>query len=98
MGAAMNVRVRLSSKGQVVIPKSVREAHGWEEGTEFDLVDSAGAVTLQPVRKFDPRFPPISVEEFLASRIKIDRPFPTDTEIEETMLEEAGRRFDATRR
>ena len=92
----MNVRAKMSSKGQVVIPKSVRDAHGWEDGMEFDIIDEGTSVTFQPVRRFDPRFPPITVEEFLNSRIRIDRPFPTDKEIEETMLEEAGRRFDAT--
>ncbi|WP_163271684.1 AbrB/MazE/SpoVT family DNA-binding domain-containing protein [Chelativorans alearense] len=95
----MNVRVKLSSKGQVVIPKSVRDAHGWKEGTELEVVDAGqGGVTLHPVQEYDPRFPPATWEEFLASRIKIDRPFPTDEKIEETMLAEAVRRFDAATR
>jgi AbrB family looped-hinge helix DNA binding protein len=94
----MNARARMSSKGQVVVPKSVRETRGWTEGTELEFVDKGEGVLVQRVRQFDPRFPPITIEEFLASRIKIDRPFPTDREIEETMLEEAGRRFNATRR
>lgn len=37
---------RLSSKGQVIIPKSVRDARGWEPGTELKRSRS----TLQHVR------------------------------------------------
>lgn len=92
----MNARARMSSKGQIVVPKSVRDAHGWGEGTEFEFVETGRSVSLIAVEAFDPRFPPITWEEFEASRIKIDR-FPTDEEIDQTMLDEAGRRFDATR-
>lgn len=88
----------MSSKGQLVVPKSVRDAHGWGEGTEFEFIDKGKGVLVQPVEQYDPRFPPIAMEELLARRIKIDQPFPTDQEIEETLLAEAARRFDATRR
>jgi AbrB family looped-hinge helix DNA binding protein len=94
----MNARAKMSSKGQIVVPKSLRDAHGWGAGTEFEFVESGKGVLVQPVQEFDPRFPPITIEEFLASRIKIDRPFPTDEEIEETLLAEAARRFNATSR
>lgn len=93
----MNVRVKLSSKGQIVIPKSVRDAHGWREGTEFEVVDTSTGVALEPVQRPDPRFPPITWDDFERRRVKIER-FPTDEEIEETLLAEAARRFDATRR
>lgn len=91
----MNARAKMSSKGQIVVPKSIRDAHGWAEGTEFEFVEADKGVTLQPMNAFDPRFPPITWEEFEARRVKIDR-FPTDEEIEETLLAEAARRFDAT--
>ncbi len=94
----MNTRARMSSKGQIVVPKAVRDAHGWREGTELEFVERGDGVLVQPVRQFDERFPRISTEEFLASRIRLDRPFPTDEEIEETLLAEAARRFDATGR
>jgi AbrB family looped-hinge helix DNA binding protein len=94
----MNARATMSSKGQIVVPKAVRDAHGWESGTEFEFVESGEGVFIQPVEKPDPRFPPISWEEFEKRRIRIDRPFPSDREIEESILAEAARRFDATRR
>lgn len=45
----MNVHTRLSAKGQVVIPKAVRERLGWTEGAELRIVEHAGSVTLEPV-------------------------------------------------
>lgn len=94
----MNVRAKISSKGQLVIPKELRDARGWTEGTELEFEESGREIVLRKVSKADPRFPPITWAEFEAQRLKLDVPFPTDDEIEETLLAEAGRRFDATRR
>ena len=43
---------RLSTKGQIILPKSVRDAHRWEPGTEFAVEAVAGGVLLRPVRPF----------------------------------------------
>ena len=43
---------RLSSRGQIVIPKSIREAHNWTVGQEFEIVDSGHAVVLRPKKPF----------------------------------------------
>jgi len=40
---------RLSSKGQIVIPKEVREYLGLERGTEFHVQVEAGRIVLQPI-------------------------------------------------
>lgn len=40
----------LSSKGQVVLPRAVRDAHRWAPGTELVVEDSAGGVFLRPVK------------------------------------------------
>ena len=45
-------KVRLSTKGQVVIPKSVRDAHGWGEGQELELVDTPAGVLLRAPSPF----------------------------------------------
>jgi AbrB family looped-hinge helix DNA binding protein len=45
-------RTKLSSKGQVIIPKDVRDRHGWEPGTELEVEDRADAVMLRLVRPF----------------------------------------------
>jgi AbrB family looped-hinge helix DNA binding protein len=43
---------RLSSKGQVVLPRAVRDAYGWTEGTEFSVEDSSGGILLRPKKPF----------------------------------------------
>lgn len=43
---------RLSEKGQIVIPKRVRETHGWEAGIEFLIEELEDGVKLKPVKPF----------------------------------------------
>ena len=43
---------RLSSKGQLVLPKAIREADGWTEGTEFFVERVLEGILLRPVRSF----------------------------------------------
>lgn len=45
---------RLSSKGQVVLPKPVRETLGWTQGMEFRVETSQEGVLLRPIRCFEP--------------------------------------------
>ena len=45
---------RLSSKGQVILPKSVRDAHQWRPGTEFIVENTADGVLLRPAKPFPP--------------------------------------------
>jgi AbrB family looped-hinge helix DNA binding protein len=41
---------RLSSKGQLVLPKAIRDADAWSEGTEFLVERVSEGVLLRPVR------------------------------------------------
>jgi AbrB family looped-hinge helix DNA binding protein len=43
---------RLSTKGQIVLPKSVRTAHAWGPGTEFAVEETREGVLLRPARLF----------------------------------------------
>jgi AbrB family looped-hinge helix DNA binding protein len=45
-------RTKLSSKGQIILPKSIRAAHNWEPGTEFIIEESDDGVLLKPVKPF----------------------------------------------
>ena len=45
---------RLSSKGQLIIPKSVRALHHWDVGTKFVVEDRADGVLLKPIKPFRP--------------------------------------------
>ncbi len=51
--------VRLSSKGQIVIPKAVRQAHGWRPGQEFVVEPEADGLWLRP----RPLFPPTTLND-----------------------------------
>ena len=44
---------RMSSKGQVVIPKSVRKRLGLKAGSEFVVVAGDNAVVLRPITEPD---------------------------------------------
>jgi len=75
-------RTKLSNKGQVVIPKNVRAAHGWEPGLEFIVEERGDCIKLRPVRPYkkttieevlgciDYRGPRISVKEIEAAIAK----------------------------
>jgi AbrB family looped-hinge helix DNA binding protein len=43
--------ITLSSKGQVVIPKEIREELHWDAGTELTLVSNASGVTIKAMPK-----------------------------------------------
>jgi AbrB family looped-hinge helix DNA binding protein len=45
---------RLSSKGQVILPKAVREARNWQPGTEFTVEEVDDGVLLRPIKPFKP--------------------------------------------
>lgn len=43
--------IKLSSKGQLVIPKTIREQHHWLPGTEFIIYETGSGITLEPAIK-----------------------------------------------
>ena len=43
---------RLSSKGQVIIPKSLRDAHHWSVGQELIAIDTGDGILLKPKQPF----------------------------------------------
>ena len=42
----------LSSKGQVIIPKTIRSSHHWKAGTRFVVEELQGGVFLKPISSF----------------------------------------------
>lgn len=55
------MKTRLSSKGQIVLPKVLRERHGWKEGMEVEVEEVEGGVLLHFV--LPPR--PSSLDDLL---------------------------------
>ncbi|BAU63275.1 hypothetical protein STA3757_06350 [Stanieria sp. NIES-3757] len=43
---------KMSSKGQVIIPKALRESHNWEEGQELIAIDMGDGILLKPKKPF----------------------------------------------
>ena len=54
---------KLSSKGQIIIPKWLRDAYRWETGLEFVVIDTGEGILLKPSRPFAPS----SIEEVAGS-------------------------------
>ena len=43
---------RLSTKGQVILPKTIRSARAWLPGTEFHVEETPEGVLLRPLERF----------------------------------------------
>ena len=54
---------KLSSKGQVVLPSSIRNARNLQAGAEFAVEDTPEGVLLRPLKPF----PPTRVSEVFGS-------------------------------
>jgi AbrB family looped-hinge helix DNA binding protein len=43
---------RLSTKGQIILPKSIRTARSWGPGTEFTVEETPRGILLKPKKPF----------------------------------------------
>ena len=59
----MATSTKLSSKGQVIIPRHVRASHKWEIGQELEVIDTGDGILLKPKKPF----PETSLAEVAAS-------------------------------
>ena len=91
----MNAKTVMSAKGQVVIPKDVRDQLGLKPGQQLDVIETAGGVLLRPVHRKSGR----SFDEITASIretvSKYKLPKLTIEELDEAIAEAsaaAGRR------
>jgi len=53
--------VRLSTKGRLVVPKAIRERHGWSAGAELIFEDQVDRVILRQVEDR----PPTRIEDLI---------------------------------
>lgn len=81
---------RLSSKGQVIIPKSVRDAKGWNEGIEFVVEERPDGVLLKP--KVAKPFLPTSIEDVFGI-LKYEGPPVTIEDMETAIDAERAERW-----
>lgn len=47
-------KTKLSTKGQLIIPKDIRERHGWKLGTELAIEDTGDAVVIRQLGAVKP--------------------------------------------
>lgn len=87
----MNAHTKLSAKGQVVIPKAVRERMKWAQGDDLEIVETAGGLLL---RSSTPRRETITLEEFRRRVPRHEGPVVTLEEMERAIEEEAVARFE----
>jgi AbrB family looped-hinge helix DNA binding protein len=86
----MNAHTKLSAKGQVVIPKAVRDRLCWEEGAALEVVERADGVLL---RTAGPARERISIEEFKRRVPPYKGPPVSLEDMDRAVLEEAARRY-----
>jgi AbrB family looped-hinge helix DNA binding protein len=80
---------RLSSKGQIVIPQHIRQAHQWLAGDEFAVVELEGGILLTPIKSFKP----YTVKEVLGCLNYKGTPKTLD-EMEKAIADEARKKND----
>jgi len=79
---------KLSSKGQVIIPKAVRDSHHWETGLELMVIDTGDGIILKPKA-------PFQTTELVdvACMFKEQVQPRTDEEIKEALKRDARRKW-----
>ncbi len=78
-------KTRLSSKGQVIIPKSSRDTHHWEVGQELVVIDTEEGVLLKPARPF-----PVATLDELAGCLSYSGPAKSLEEMEQAIRQGAN--------
>lgn len=77
----------LSTKGQVILPKAVRDRLHWSAGTRLAVESTAEGVLLKPARAF----PPTRIEDVFGC-LKYDGPAKTIEEMDAAITKEVMRR------
>lgn len=80
-------KTTLSSKGQIILPKSVRDNHRWAPGTEFSVEDTSNGVLLKPIKRV-----PASVLEKVAGCLAFSGPAVSLEQMDEAITLEAKER------
>ncbi len=47
------MQAKLSSKGQIVIPKALRSRYNWNAGQKLSVIDTGDGILLKPSRAFE---------------------------------------------
>jgi AbrB family looped-hinge helix DNA binding protein len=55
MAPAEKRTITVSTKGQVILPKSIRKHRRWDAGTRLTVEETAEGVLLKPAPVFEPK-------------------------------------------
>ncbi|MDQ4087350.1 MAG: AbrB/MazE/SpoVT family DNA-binding domain-containing protein [Pseudomonadota bacterium] len=78
---------KLSTKGQVIVPKEIRERRKWKSGMRLIVEETPEGVLLKP----EPLFPPATLDE-VAGSLKYHGPPKTLEEMDRAISEEVETR------
>lgn len=87
MGAERSTTV-ISTKGQVILPKAIRDRRRWAEGTKLTVEETADGVLL----KASPAFPETDIDAVAGSLKQPGRRALTLKEMDDAVAREAKRR------
>jgi len=83
---------RLSTKGQIVLPKNIRTSRAWVPGTEFIVEETGGGILLRPAS----RFPKANLDD-VAGCLRSKRKSKTPAQMRTAIRREVIRRHDRGR-
>jgi AbrB family looped-hinge helix DNA binding protein len=83
---------RLSTKGQIILPKTLRVSRAWGPGTEFTVEETRDGILLRPAA----RFPDANLEE-VAGCLRSRRRSKTAAQMGGAIGREVMRRHDRGR-
>jgi AbrB family looped-hinge helix DNA binding protein len=83
---------RLSTKGQIVLPKDIRTARAWGPGTEFTVEERGDGILLRPSE----RFPETDLDQ-VAGSLRSKRGSKTTVQMRGAIGREVMRRHDRGR-
>ena len=83
---------RLSTKGQIVLPKNIRISRAWVPGTEFTVEETGDGILLRPAG----RFPRANLDE-VAGCLQSKGKSKTPAQMRASISREVMRRHDRGR-
>lgn len=78
--------VKLSSKGQFILPKTIRDRHHWDAGTEFIIIDRGTELVIKPLTIF----PATELESPDTPSVYGGKPLSLE-EMDQAVMAEAGK-------
>ena len=86
-------KTKLSTKGQVVLPKAIRKRRNWEAGAELVIEETEDGVILRRA----PIFPPTTLDDVVGMLHRPGMKPVTSEDIDRAILAEVRRRHDRGR-